>query len=161
MIQKNSATVIDWAKHVGLPTHDKPWSLVFCLSTTAHESWTTDRDQLRNEDLRLALSIPSYGHWCVDLRRHDGQFVAQWRPYDDLRIESTSTYFRDELKWPRLQSLFEFPQLVLELQKCLNTQFLSNAQLSSNRDFDLNAWLSHYGTQVKQWLQPCVRQLST
>ena len=28
-------------------------------------------------------------------------------------------------------------------------QFLSNAQLSSNRDFDLNAWLSHYGTQVK------------
>ncbi|WMW80805.1 hypothetical protein RF679_00655 [Undibacterium cyanobacteriorum] len=161
MIQKNSPTVIEWAKHMGLPTRGQTWSLVFCFSTADNDAWLHARDQLRKEDLRLALSIPSYGHWCVDLRRHDGEFVVQWRPYDDLRIESSSRFYRDEFKWPRLESLFDFSQFMSELQACLKIEFIGGAHISSPSKFDLKPWLAQERTKLAQWLGPGISLLNT
>ena len=89
------------------------------LSNDPIEHWFYKRKKLRPESLKLELIVPSWGHWRLQLERHEPLYLAQWRPNDDLRIESQQLRYRKLVKWPRLASLAAFPQVVEQLERIL------------------------------------------
>lgn len=122
------------------------------LMTEPPEHWFFKRNKLRPDSLKLDLCIPSNGNWRVDLSRHDNLFNVQWRPNDDLRIESQQLRYRKQVRWPRIQKLTDFPLLVGQLEECLEIRFLRHvdfgARLLKPNELARNAKIQH-------WLAPC------
>lgn len=134
------------------------------LSNEPIEYWFYKRNRLRPESLKLDLLIPSIGNWRVDLSRHDNLYQAQWRPGNDLRIDSQQLRYRKLIKWPRLHSLMDFPLWVEQLEHCLDVRFLRHANLGARllepselaRNPRLQKWLAPvadtFGTNLR--MQP-------
>lgn len=126
------------------------------LSNEPPEHWFYKRNMLRPESLRLDLCIPSNGNWWIDLSRHDKQFNIQWRPDDDLRVESQQLRYRKLIKWPRLHSLMDFPLLAEQLEQCLEVRFLRHADLGARL---LEPEALARNPNIRQWLAPCADTL--
>ncbi|MGX1021314.1 hypothetical protein AB7M33_003990 [Pseudomonas sp. Y3 TE3536] len=122
------------------------------LSNEPPEHWFYKRKKLRPESLKLDLHIPANGSWWVDLSRHDKLFNVQWRPNDDLRIESQQLRYRKQIKWPRLHNLMGFPLLVEQLQQCLEVTFLRHANIGARL---LEPEALARNPELRQWLAPC------
>ena len=75
----------------------------------AHRALVYKRNKLQPDSLKLKLIVPTSGLWRVDLERHDQPFLAQWRPGDDLRIESKQLRYRKHVEWPSLAGIMYFP----------------------------------------------------
>lgn len=88
----------------------------------------------------------------MDLSRHDKLFNIQWRPNDDVRIESEQLRYRKLIKWPRLPSLMDFPLLVGQLEQCLEVNFLRHANFGARL---LAPQTLACNTAIRQWLAPC------
>ncbi|MBF7995566.1 hypothetical protein [Rahnella laticis] len=122
------------------------------LTNEPPEYWFYKRNKLRPESLKLDLHIPSNGNWLVDLSRHDNLFNIQWRPNDDLRIESEQLRYRKLIKWPRLSSLMDFPLLAGQLEQCLDVRFLRHANFGARL---LEPEALSCNSNIRQWLAPC------
>lgn len=122
------------------------------LTNEPPEHWFYKRNKLRPESLKLELRIPSNGNWLVDLSRHDKLFNIQWRPNDDLRIESEQLRYRKLIKWPRLSSLMDFPLLAGQLEQCLDVRFLRHANFGARL---LEPEALSCNPKIRQWLAPC------
>lgn len=122
------------------------------LTNELPELWFYKRNKLRPESLKLELRIPSKRNWLVDLSRHDGLFNIQWRPNDDLRIESEQLRYRKLIKWPRLSSLMDFPLLAAQSEQCLEEHFLRHADFGARL---LKPEILARNPKIRQWLAPC------
>jgi hypothetical protein len=122
------------------------------LTNEPPEHWFYKRNKLRPESLKLELRIPSNGNWLVDLSRHDQLFNVQWRPDDDLRIQSAQLRYRKLVKWPRLACLMDFPQLVGQLETCLEINFLRHANFGARL---IEPETLARNARIRQWLAPC------
>lgn len=124
------------------------------LSNDPIEHWFYKRNKLRPESLKLELIVPSWAHWRLQLERHDQLYLAQWRPNDDLRIESQQLRYRKLVKWPRLASLAAFPHVVEQLERSLDVRFLPHANIGA-RYVEPSALASN--PQLRRWLAPCAQ----
>ncbi|KQB52580.1 hypothetical protein AQS70_13845 [Pseudomonas endophytica] len=126
------------------------------LTNEPIEYWFYKRNQLRPESLKLNLCVPANGNWCVDLSRHDKLFNVQWRPNDDLRVESQQLRYRKLIKWPHLYRLMDFPLLVAQLEQCLDVRFVRHADVNT-RLLEPEALVRN--PNIRQWLAPCADTL--
>jgi hypothetical protein len=126
------------------------------LSNEPVEHWFYTRNKLRPESLKLQLTVSTSGLWRVDLERHDKLFLAQWRPGDDLRIESQQLRYRKLVEWPRLASIMDFAQLIGSLERSLQVNFLPHADISARL---LEPEALARNPQLRQWLAPCAGSL--
>ncbi|WP_175650750.1 hypothetical protein [Pseudomonas sp. Marseille-P9899] len=137
---------------LGALPHDSTFS--FVLSNDPIEHWFYKRNKLRPESLKLELLVPCTGHWRVQLERNDNLYLAQWRPNDDLRIDSEQLRYRKLVKWPRLASLMDFPQLIEQLEKSLDVRFLPHANIGA-RGVEPETLASN--PHLRRWLAPCAQ----
>jgi len=122
------------------------------LSNERIEHWFYKRNKLRPDSLKLELIVPSSGLWRVDLKRHDKLYLAQWRPGDDLRIESPQLRYRKLLEWPRLAGIMDFPQLIGSLERVLEVNFLPHADVGARL---VEPEMLSSNEQLRRWLAPC------
>lgn len=143
--------VAEWMAKFGVA--DVPYSCsAVVLTNEPIEHWFYKRNLLRPESVKLDLLIPSIGNWRVDLSRHDNLYQVQWRPGNDVRIDSQQLRYRKLIKWPRLQSLTDFPLLVGQLEQCLDVRFLRHANFGARllEPSDLAR-----NPRLQEWLAPC------
>ncbi|WP_339700636.1 hypothetical protein [uncultured Marixanthomonas sp.] len=72
-------------KDVTLPAHQ---SILFTISTCNIENWLYSLNKLKPEDLYLTLRVSNDEYWLVQLDRPDQLYQVQWRPNNNLRVES-------------------------------------------------------------------------
>ena len=145
-----------WFAMLGLGDMPDYSAISITLSNEPIEHWFYKRNKLRPESLKLRLLVPSLGGWRVELERHDELFLAQWRPKDDLRIESQQLRYRKLVAWPRLSSIIDFPQLIGSLERSLEVSFLPHADIGA-RLIDPETLAANL--QLRQWLAPCASSL--
>lgn len=126
------------------------------LSNERIEHWFYKRNKLRPDSLKLELIVPSSGLWRIDLERHDELFLAQWRPGDDLRIESQQLRYRKLVEWPRVASIMDFPHLIGSLERALQVNFLPHADIGARL---LEPEVLSSNEQLRRWLAPCAGSL--
>ena len=166
-VADNDGAVQAWATHVGMAPHlGSPWAVALRLSTVPMDHWFYRRKALKPEDLQLDIAIPSYGLWCATLLRHDGLFMAQWRPGGRFNVESQQMKYTRLTPWPAMASLMDFPALAGALEKALSVRFIRHANLGANglADDDLEHWAAaEHGSSaaLRQWLAPCADTLGT
>ena len=161
MNQESPTVMANWISELGIKTEAAAWSVGFTLSTVPIDYWFYKRNALKPEDIQLSLIVPSYGLWRAELSRHDGLFVAQWRPNGDFRVDSQQMKYRQLVKWPVLDSLFDFPLLVERIEKALSIQFIRHVNLGTNGYVDLDAWALESGPKIQHWLSPCADTMGT
>ncbi|MCU1733483.1 MULTISPECIES: hypothetical protein [unclassified Pseudomonas] len=130
--------------------HDSTFSVV--LSNEPIEYWFYKRNSLRPESVKLELTVPSWGHWRVQLERNDNLYLAQWRSNDDMRIDSAQLRYRKLIKWPRLASIMDFPQWVERLEQSLDVRFLRHANIGA-RGVESSTLANN--PHLRHWLAPC------
>ena len=148
-LKKNA---VDWINQFSLSHPQKGWVIGFRLSTVPIENWFYKRNQLKEDSIKFDLTVPDYGLWVATLERHDGLFQVQWRPDNDLRVESQQLKYRKMVKWPHLSELSAFPDFVSNVESALNVKFIPHVDISS-RLVDTNELITN--DKVKQWLAPC------
>lgn len=144
-----------WFALFGLGDMPQGSTFSVVLSNEPIEYWFYKRNKLRPESLKLELNIPSWGHWSVQLERHDKLYLAQWRPNDDLRIESQQLRYRKLVKWPRLPSLMDFPQLVGQLEESLEVRFVRHANIGARH---VEPEVLAGSPEMRRWLAPCAER---
>lgn len=143
--------IAEWFARFDIP--EVPYSVCGVdLTNEPPEHWFYKRNQLRPESLKLELNIPASGNWTVELSRHDKLFRVQWRPDDDLRIESRQLRYSKLIKWPRLHSLMDFPLLVQQLEQSLDVRLLRHANFGARL---LEPEALARNPHIRQWLAPC------
>jgi hypothetical protein len=142
-----------WIDSLGMqPTHDG-WTIQFQLSTVPMSHWFFKRNKLRPQDVSLTLTAPSWGHWSVDLRRHDGAYLVQWKQGLDIIVEAAELRYRRLTPWPALDGLAGFPALVAAIEAVLGIRFIRHANVGARwialdaRRFD--------DARLRAWLAPC------
>lgn len=154
-----------WASHVGMAGQlGAPWVVNLQLSTVPMNHWFYRRKALQPADLQLDIAIPSYGLWCATLRRHDGLFMAQWRPGGRFSVDSQQMKYTRLTPWPAMPSLMDFPALAGALEQVLSVRFIRHANLGANGlAIDLEHWAAaeHGTAALRQWLAPCADTLGT
>lgn len=148
-----------WASMVDMAPETVPWAVTLRMSTVPMEYWFYKRKRLRPEDLDLELSIPSYGLWRATLRRHDGLFLAQWRPNGNFSVESQQLKYKRLIPLPALQSPQGFPALVGALEKALSVPFIRHTNLGPNGTVDVERWVAEPHPALQHWLAPCADTL--
>jgi hypothetical protein len=161
-MNRESPDVIEtWCSRLGVTSEAEAWSVGFSLSTVPMENWFYKRKALRPEDLKLELTVPSYGLWLAELRRHDNLFLIQWRPNGDFRVESSQLKYKKIIKWPVLNSLYDFPLLVEQIEKALSIKFIRHANIGTNGFVNLDSWVSESSPKIQKWLAPCADSIGT
>lgn len=148
-----------WLSSLGLNSEESVWTLGFTLSTTEIENWFYRRNKLKPEDVKIELIAPSAGTWVIQLERKDRLYVAQWRKENDFRVESQQMKYRRLVKWPELNSLYDFPKLINPIEDALNIKFIRHVDVGS-RMIDLKP---HLNTDSKlfYWLKDCSETIGT
>jgi hypothetical protein len=154
---EKSEVMSAWASRLGIDAELNDWVISFTLSTAPIENWCYKRNALKPDDLKLEFNVPSYGLWCAELIRHDGLFQVQWRPQNDLRVESPQMKFNRLTKWPALYSLDEFPNLVGQIESLLGVKFMRHANVGA-RIINLDTLLTDKSS-IHVWLSPCADTL--
>ncbi|VVN82922.1 hypothetical protein PS708_01250 [Pseudomonas fluorescens] len=145
-----------WFAMLGLGDAPNYSVISITLSNEPIECWFYKRNKLRPESLKLHLTASPSGLWRVELERHDKLFLAQWRPGDDMRIESQQLRYRKLVQWPRLMSIMDFPHMIGSLERCLQVNFLPHADIGA-RLLEPEALATN--PQLRQWLAPCAGSL--
>ncbi|MBA6116791.1 hypothetical protein JET76_27675 [Pseudomonas putida] len=131
---------------------EEPYSVCSIdVTTEPTETWFFQRNRLRPESLKLELSLPLNGKWRVELSRHDNLFNVQWRPDDQLCVESQQLRYSKLIKWPRLYSLMDFPSLVGQLEACLEVRFVRHADFGARL---LQPETLARNALIREWLAP-------
>jgi hypothetical protein len=152
MQANDQAEVFEWVCQFGIPNLPDNWVIGITLSSVPIENWFYRRNKLKPESLRLNVNVPAYGHWCVQLERHDGLFQVQWRAQDDLRIESQQLKYQKLMAWPRLIGLQAFPHLIAGVENCLGVEFMRHADVGA-RLLEPEKLLAN--EPLRNWLSPC------
>ncbi len=144
--------VNEWADKLAIKVPNGSWVIGLRISTVPMDNWFYKRNQLKEDSIKLDLNIPAEGAWVATLERHDKLFQVQWRPGDDLRVESQQMKYRKMIKWPSLGGIYDFPSFVKELERTLNIQFKPHVDLSS-RLVDIDKLVENQ--LIKNWLAIC------
>jgi hypothetical protein len=153
MSAKNSEVISDWASSLGIVSEQKDWVIGCTLSTAPIENWFYKRNALKAEDIKLEINVPSYGLWCAELARHDRLFHVQWRPSNDLRIESQQMKYKRLIKWPELTSPHEFPNLVGKIEDVMGIKFIRHVNVGA-RNINVDSLLTSKSA-FHTWLSVC------
>lgn len=141
-----------WTKEMSLNHLPDDWVIGFRLSTVPIEYWLYKRNSLKDDAIKLDITLNYSGTWVATLERHDDLFKVQWRPNNLLHIESQQLKYRKLVKWPVLEKLNAFPEFVIDLEKVLNINFIRHVDISSrliqNQDLVKNK-------NIQQWLSVC------
>lgn len=138
---------------LGMQPSTDGWTLEFTLSTVPMSYWFYQRNRLQPGDVKLSLTIPSWGLWVVNLLRHDREYHVQWRAKIDVQIEAQQIKYRKLLKWPELPNVEGFPSLVKEIETVLGIQFIPHVDVGA-RYINLSAG-KFDDEKLSGWLAPC------
>jgi hypothetical protein len=132
------------------------WSLHLTWSTCDPNYWVISRKKLKNEDMKLDLSINN-AYWVADLQPRHELFRTQWRE-SGLSVESQQLKYRRASLWPDICELRRMPELVLQLEEKLNIQFHrqiylqgSLCTLAVSKAFNKDALQNWLGTSATSW----------
>ncbi|MET3120172.1 hypothetical protein AAKU64_004420 [Undibacterium sp. GrIS 1.8] len=142
-----------WGELIGMNPALTDWVLNITLSTVPIEYWFYARNKLKPEDLSVELLVPSYGLCCAELTRNDRVFQVQWRPNNEVSVDSQQMKYRRLVKWPSLNSLRDFPEFVLRLEDVLGIKFIRHANVGG-RNVPLEMLLEKE-SRFSAWLKPC------
>ena len=160
-ITKNTGTnqkmeTINWISKFHLPELNDGWVIGFTSSTVPMENWFYKRNRLKDDSIKIELNVPESGQWVATLERHDKLFQVQWRPNNDLRVESQQLKYKKIIKWPELLNLSDFPLLIEKIESILNVEFIPHIDISA-RMIDTGILIEN--KHIKQWLSPCAESL--
>ncbi|MBU2709025.1 hypothetical protein KCM76_23720 [Zooshikella marina] len=141
--------VNEWADKLAIEVPNDSWVVGFRISTVPIENWFYKRNRLVGDSIKLDLNIPAEGCWVATLERHDKLFQVQWRPSNDVRVESQQIKYKKIIKWPTLGDIYEFPALVKQLESILNIEFKPHIDMSS-RLVSVDELVENQ--QIKNWL---------
>jgi len=148
----------NWPETLDLIPKEEGWTIEFTLSCVPMEHWFYKRNQLKPEDVKISLITPQWGAWIVQLDRHDGLYQIQWHSPDSrISIKSQPLKYRKIIKWPTLNGLNDFPNLIHELESILEIKFIRHMNIAcrsikTKKAFEKNS-------QLRQWLKPCADTL--
>jgi hypothetical protein len=146
-------TTREWIATLDMHPVADDWAIQMTLSTVPMSHWFYKRNKLRPEDVRLELVAPGWGHWRVELERHDRQYLAQWRTAGDFRVVAKQLRYRKLVQWPSLPDIGAFPALVAQIEAALNIQFIRHVNVEA-RDIPL-APKRFDDQKLCEWLAPC------
>ncbi|WP_375580434.1 hypothetical protein ABWH96_05195 [Marivirga tractuosa] len=142
-------------KDITLPSYQ---SIVFTVSTCEIDNWLYSRNKLKAEDVCLTLRVSADDSWLVQLDRHDGLYCVQWRPNNNLQVESQQLKYRRLIPWPPVESPEDFPQLIRKIEQSLGIKFIKHANVSLFESME-----QHLSTESKlvKWLKTGTETVGT